>query len=249
MILELDLGNTRGKWRILDSDNTLLDRGMGSVEDWAAGELPPAWSNKIRRVRVASVLDPSIDYGLADWLYKMLGVRTEFAVSTATCAGVRNIYPEPAKLGVDRWLALLAAFQAFQSSVLVVDIGSALTVDVVDEYGQHRGGYIVPGARLMERALLEGTDRVRFEVDTAMVGFDLGENTGACVRSGIVAAQCGSVLVALHAAQKQLGSCPPLAVSGGWALQAADCLTQLGVADINVMQDLVLDGLRWSLPD
>jgi type III pantothenate kinase len=135
-----------------------------------------------------------------------------------------------------------------RSAVLVVDAGSALTVDMADDNGQHLGGYIVPGARLMERSLLEGTDRVRFDDVAARESFGLGVGTGACVHNGIVAAQCGTVLVALHVAGRRLGRHPPLIISGGWALQAADHLAQLGVEEINVIPDLVLDGLRWALP-
>lgn len=248
MILELDLGNTHGKWRLLGTDDVLLDRGTGTIDAWVDGELPSAWMHGVRRVRAASVLDPSVNYALADRLAQALSIRMEFAVSTAHCAGVRNVYSEPAKLGVDRWLAMIAAYRAFQSAVLVVDAGSALTVDVVDEAGRHCGGYIIPGTHLMERALLEGTDRVRFEFGIA-TDFDLGANTGACVRNGIVAAQCGAVLVALSVAKKQLAVDLPLVLSGGWALPAADCLALLGIADINVVPDLVFDGLRWALPD
>jgi type III pantothenate kinase len=246
VILELDLGNTRGKWRTITDGGEVIDRGTGSIDAWIAGELPSVWAGA-ERVRVASVLSESTNALLADRVNAALGLRIEFATSSSSCAGVQNAYVEPARLGVDRWLALIAAFQSMRSAVLVVDAGSALTVDVADDNGRHLGGYIVPGARLMERSLLEGTDKVRFDV-SASESFGLGVSTGECVHHGILAAQCGTVLVALHAAERQLGRRPPLIVSGGWALQAADHLAQLGVEEINVIPDLVLDGLRWALP-
>lgn len=247
MILELDLGNTRAKWRLIDVDGEVRARGLALVAEWLAGHLPAEWAGAIRCVRAASVLAAATNTALAALFHARLGLWTQFAVSESCCAGVRNAYADAATLGVDRWLALIAAYQAVQSAVLVVDAGSALTVDVADEGGQHLGGYIVPGAQLMERALFEGTDRVRFD-SVAADGFGFGSHTGACVRNGIVAAQCGVILVALHEARRRLGRQPALVLSGGWGLQAADHLVALGVDEINVMPDLVLDGLRWALP-
>jgi len=132
--------------------------------------------------------------------------------------------------------------------VLVVDAGSALTVDAADAGGNHLGGYIVPGARLMERALLEGTDRVRFESGAAD-GFDLGADTGSCVHNGIAAAQCGAMLVALEVVEARLGYKPALIISGGWSELAQKYLAKLGVANVIMAPDLVLDGLRWVLPE
>ena len=246
MILELDLGNTRGKWRTITDDGEVIARGTGSIDAWIAGELPSVWAGA-ERVRVGSVLSESTNALLADRVNAALGLQAEFATSSSSCAGVRNAYVEPAKLGVDRWLALVAAFQSMRSAVLVVDAGSALTVDVADDNGRHLGGYIVPGARLMESSLLEGTHRVRFEVGPSE-SFAFGVSTGECVHNGIVAAQCGVVLVAQRAAEKQLGHRPALVVSGGGGPQVADCLTQLGVGDVRLMPDIVLDGLRWALP-
>jgi type III pantothenate kinase len=247
MILELDLGNTRGKWRIVDHQGALQISGTGSVDEWIDGDMPVAWS-RIKRVRAGSVLSSAKNAALADRLQTLLQLRVEFAVATASCAGVRNAYADPGRLGVDRWLALIAAYRSQQAAVLVIDAGSALTVDAVNADGNHLGGYIVPGARLMERALLNGTDRVRFENGTAD-GFDLGADTGGCVHNGIAAAQCGTMLVALGVVEARLGYRPALIISGGWSELAQKYLAKLGVANVIMAPDLVLDGLRWVLPE
>ena len=86
-----------------------------------------------------------------------IGRPPEFASSTDTAAGVRNGYSNPAQLGVDRWLAVIGAFHRHRDACCVVDAGTALTIDGVDATGQHLGGFIVPGPRLMVESLLTGT--------------------------------------------------------------------------------------------
>jgi pantothenate kinase type III len=71
--------------------------------------------------------------------------------------GVRNAYPKHNKLGVDRWLAMLAAYHYYNAPVCIVSCGSALTLDIVDSQGQHLGGMIMPGLNLMQQALSRGT--------------------------------------------------------------------------------------------
>lgn len=64
---------------------------------------------------------------------------------------------DPKQLGVDRWLAMLACYQEQNNACLVVDCGTAVTLDWVDASGEHQGGYILPGLQLMQQAVLQGT--------------------------------------------------------------------------------------------
>lgn len=250
MILELDVGNTRVKWRLLHPDLAIAARGVDDFDAWLAGSLPAAWDRDITRIRAASVVGSALETQLESAVGLALGAPVEFAVADAYNRGLRNAYAEPALLGVDRWLALLAAFNQFdpRESVLVADIGSALTIDLADEQGQHRGGYIIPGPLMMQRSLLRDTQKVRFESTEALASTAFGENTASCVAGGLVAAQAGSVLVALHAARDLIGGTPHLFITGGWASVLGEALQALGVKKFCVAPDLVLDGLRWSLP-
>lgn len=241
MILELDLGNSRGKWRIV-AGGTIVARGAEAVSSWQAGDWPSVWRN-VSRVRVASVLDSRVEAELASAL-TVLGVPIDFARATAGCAGVGNAYAEPHKLGVDRWLAMLAAFHEFQCAVLVIDAGSALTLDLVDAVGQHRGGYIIPGARLMAEALLRSTDRVRFESGAGLQATVPGVDTGACVQNGIALALVGAVRLAVEQAQEAVGVVRPVLAGG----DAESLFSWFGAMDAVLRPDLVLDGLRLALP-
>jgi type III pantothenate kinase len=246
VILELDLGNTRGKWRIVAGAD-VVDRGAGEVAVWSGGDFPASWRD-VSRVRIGSVLGETAEQALLTAL-SALGVSVAFARSSAECAGVRNAYVEPQKLGVDRWLAMLAAHREFRRAVLVVDVGSALTLDLVDAAGLHRGGYIIPGARLMADALLQSTDRVRFAASDAPRSIALGVNTGDCVFNGINLALVGAVQLGFEQAQAALGDVL-LVLAGGDAGVVEASSSRLFVEGDNFHRrpDLVLDGLGWALP-
>ena len=139
-------------------------------------------------------------------------------------------------MGVDRWLAMLGARKREQGRLCVVDAGSALTLDFVSATGQHEGGYIIPGAALMERALLLDTDRVRFD-ETADYALSPGVSTAEAVRHGIALAQAGAIGLALE----QAGSEPiALLYCGG----AGETLRQLVNRGGQWLPDLVFEGLE-----
>lgn len=144
----LDLGNSRLKFASLARDGTVgpvtaLDHG---TPDWIAG-LPTggtAW--------VGSVASPTLTLQLLEGLAARFA-RVRIARTSAACAGVHVGYPQPARLGVDRFLALLGAFSAGEGPWLVVGVGTALTVDLLGADGRHAGGRIAPSPTLMREAL------------------------------------------------------------------------------------------------
>lgn len=247
MILELDLGNTYCKWRILDVDE-ICSRGLGDRSQWLEGEFPAEWPEGISRVRIGSVVGAQIEQELDAALRKRLNCPVYWVRSGRQCAGVKNIYPNPEKLGVDRWLAMIAAYQEEQAALMICDIGSALTIDVVDVSGLHRGGYIVPGPRLMREALLSSTDRVRFETSGLGSDIDPGTDTASCVGNGIAAALCGAAFAAYHRAQVLLGGSLALYVTGGHRDSLIRNLEIMGLSHLRPRPELVLDGLRWAAP-
>ncbi len=247
MILELDLGNTRAKWRVVNAGATTVARGRSSISDWVDGRFPQEWGAELRRVRVASVLSSQTNENLSRRIESELSLSPEFAQSKSYCAGVVNAYAEPERLGVDRWLALIAAYRKAGRAVLIVDAGTALKFDAVSDAGKHSGGYIIPGYALMECALLEGTDRVRYEGRDGSGAMSLGNDTRSCVQHGIAAALVGSVLVAVEQAKSTI-STPLLYLTGGGAELLKIGLEGMGLAGIRLEPDLVLDGLQLALP-
>lgn len=244
MILEFDIGNTALKWRLLDRAGTVADRGSLS----SVALLPELGSRvaQASRVRVASVAANDTNAALAHWVRSSLGVATELARTQAAFAGLVNSYAEPERLGVDRWLAMLAAYVPCQSAVLVIDAGTALTVDFINAAGQHLGGYILPGQRLSQSVLLSDTSRVRFAEE--VVGcLEPGCSTAEAVRNGALMAQVGVAEFAIKQARQLLGAAHSVVLTGG---DGEKILDHLDVEPLRCefAADLVFDGLGIALP-
>ena len=245
MILELDIGNTRAKWRLLASSDIVCARGSGDIADWSAGRLPAEWGDDVARIRVASVRSATALDALIGALRLHLHVAPEIAAVGEACAGVRNGYTLPERLGVDRWLAMIAASVEMKCAVLVVDIGSALTLDLVDAEGGHRGGHIIPGPRLMREVLTASTDRIRFDLGESRTSTAFGRDTANCVLNGATLAIAGAIQMAQGDATRLLTCEPTLVLTGGYAEEFAR-LPEFNTAKYR--PDLVMDGLRYALP-
>lgn len=194
MIIDIDIGNTRVKYRVTGE----------AVMFCGQGEIARIIGDKVKAgdpclVRIASVAaNPVIETLLASLAtYPQLQVMR--VVSARYCAGVTSSYALPEKLGVDRWLAMIAAYNRFRAPVLVIDAGSAVTLDVVDAAGHHEGGWICPGLELMRTSLLQGTAGVRFETSDQF-DVSLGRSTAEAVCHGTLAMMIGwlnSAVIAL----------------------------------------------------
>ncbi|MBA3565180.1 MAG: type III pantothenate kinase, partial [Gammaproteobacteria bacterium] len=129
-----------------------------------------------------------------------------FVVAEKQAFGVRNAYAEPAKLGADRWAAMIGAFTELGGPVSVVDAGTALTVDVVAGDGQHLGGLIAPGLELMCEFLRDRTSDIAALETAHAVGEPgmLADNTADALRNGALNALAGLVERAIAQAEALL---------------------------------------------
>ena len=257
--LDIDMGNTRTKWRCGGEGGAL-----------PAPELPcPVVVPE--RVRVASVLGNR--GSIAAEIRRRFNVEAEFAATSASLAGVRCGYREPHRLGVDRWLAVVAAWQRTHHALAVISVGTAACADFVDADGQHAGGYIAPGLRLLVDVLDRRTAGVRPEPreepsageregpaprkEEPSAGeregpaprnqqrrLEPGTDTQQAVAAGTLMMLTAFVDAALVRLRSR--SSPPVAVflTGG---DAALLAPRLGV-DVRWEPELVLDGLTIALP-
>ena len=189
---------------------------------------------------VASVAGREADAALAEALLEGLGVQPVFYYSPAEDGGVINAYAQPERLGVDRWLALVEAWQRTGKAAIVVDCGSALTIDVVDGAGRHGGGYIVPGLRMLESSLLSRTASVRFDEATAWTSLGPGDSTMACVHNGTMLMTVAFIKETVVALQNLVQDTCPVFVTGGDAMYVMAWLPD----DFHHLPDMVLDGLE-----
>lgn len=247
MILEVDFGNTRIKWRFIESGSAASQAGhAGSVSSTVSGFLAELQSfQKPEQVRVASVRKGDSLTEFNDWLRNNWGISPRFATVTQHCAGVTNSYAEVSRMGVDRWLAMLSAYNRSRGACIVVDGGTALTIDVLDANGQHIGGYILPGLALMAAAL-EASTGIRLRSTDDQVMCRPGNSTEQAVHNGALAAAValiGKTHSAIAADMRPVATY----LSGGDAPELLACLDSLG--EVSIVPDLVLDGLALACPE
>lgn len=244
MILELDCGNTRVKWRVRQGREVLM-RGAFQTEDgFNASIADELMSLGLQHVLVGSVLGDEFARKLASWSISRLGLNPKFAASEPACNGVVNGYQQPEKLGVDRWLAILATKAKASSAFVVVDSGSAITVDLVTSQGEHLGGYIAPGLRLMRESLTAKTAAIKL----SQIGYPdndfPGRNTVTAIKSAELAMIAGLVAHARSILRNYDRHEAHLWVTGG------DGEWLVGMLKDGIYcEDLVLDGLEIALAE
>jgi type III pantothenate kinase len=119
MILEVDIGNTRLKWRVRDGQSNLTQGFIATLEppELLTASLEP-YGRAIKAVLVASVTGERIEQAFIAWSVARLNIAPTFVRSGAMCGVVRNGYSDPTLLGVDRWLAIIAAYQLVKQACI-----------------------------------------------------------------------------------------------------------------------------------
>ena len=162
--LLVDIGNTRLKWR-LQEHGLVKCSGAILISDLSFAQLQAALPTSVAGVYWASVASDEKGRCLEAWAYQKNVPHHQFTTQE-DWQSLINGYQQAQSLGVDRWLAMVAARQFTQSAVCVVDCGSAITFDYVNCEGCHEGSYIIPGARLMSQALARDTAKITFTQKT-----------------------------------------------------------------------------------
>jgi type III pantothenate kinase len=233
-----DLGNTRLKLAPLLDDGTPGEVVAVAHDDGDfAAQVARALPGEGETAYLASVASPAT----TAMLREALAVRFALIVAARTqsqCAGLRIAYADPEKLGVDRFLALLAA-HARGGASLVVGVGTALTIDLLDGAGRHHGGRIAPSPALMRAALHQ---RARQLPETGGVYAEFADDTESALASGCEGAALALIERSHVAAAATLGAAPGLLLHGGGAAALAVHLPQAELAS-----HLVLRGLaHWA---
>lgn len=211
MKLLLDAGNTRIKWAALD-EGRLADTGE-LRGDAPFGELAAAVGEP-EAIWLASVRDDAFNAGLTDSVAAAWpGVPLHAAATRAREHGVTCAYEDPGQMGVDRWLALLAARQITAEPVCVVDAGSAVTLDAMDELGRHLGGLIMPGMAMARQMIHDRTARVR--VAESFRHSWWADNTSDALNNGAYWAIVSLVQRFLRETDRRLGTECHLLLTGG----------------------------------
>ena len=249
MILELDVGNSRIKWRVLNRDSQAGDLHpgvlVGGAED-SAINLFESMPHDIllSAARGCCVGSASLLAEVAKGVKERWGFELDVAKVSAQCGGITNSYDEVQRMGVDRWLAMIAAFNRQKRACVIVDAGTALTIDLVADDGRHQGGYILAGLSLAVKALENNTGiALRNRNFSPLSG--PGTSTEQAVLGGVLNSTVSLILEALSLLR--CADSEAIAyLCGGDAELIARALRARGEPGFTVEPDLVLDGLTYA---
>lgn len=243
-LLALDVGNTRLKWALCDAPRVggqPLAQGaqfLEHIEKLAEGDwstfAPPRWV--LGCIVAGDAIKRRVQEQLEQW-----DVSPQWVVSSAAEAGLTNGYDHPARLGSDRWVAMIGARQRMLRAgparpIIVVMVGTAVTVEAVDASGRFLGGIILPGHGIMLRALESGT--AGLHVPTGEV-CDFPTNTSDALTSGGTFAIAGAVQRMVENLRRHCGQEPVVYMTGGAGWKMAPSMS----IPCELVDSLIFDGL------
>ena len=246
--LLLDVGNSRLKWGVLDDDNIRRTGHIAHdrIRERGLQELTSKLPRRVDAVFASNVAGTSFGTRLSGVVGMHCHCDVRFARSERRGWGVTNSYRQPRRMGVDRWVAMVGAWAEMQSSCLIVDVGTAVTIDALDDDGVHLGGQIIPGVATMAQSLSSATSDIPLvRASAKRVANDLemfGHNTAAAVREGSQNAVVGAIERAIRTLQSN-GYDPTIVLTGG---DASRILKSLDEALLH-RPHLVLQGLAHML--
>lgn len=235
MRLVFDVGNTRIKWAWVDEGKlahggSWMHRGCS---DWT---LPPELTGAASAAYAVSVASEQTNTRLSDAVAERFGVSLRYFKASPSAGGVRNAYVEAARLGADRWAAIVAAYRR-GGPACVMDCGSAVTVDTVDAHGRHLGGMILPGLAMMRRALKQDTAALP-EVEHGDIRL-FASDTDTAIRSGTLLGLAAMLDGLAMQIRQEVGESMRLYMTGGDSAAIAEAMR----VEALLLPDMVLEGV------
>jgi len=241
-LLLIDIGNTRLKWATSTAADFTPGGWCYSTETGVEQLFNGSFSTiEVDRVVLANVAQPSLVQVIRRLIGQQWGMEVEELKSAKLACGVTNAYSDPAGLGVDRWAAMIGAYALTQGAVCVVDCGTAMTIDVIDQQGRHIGGLILPGYKLMQQAIMQRGAQLSdvTENETHPEVMQFGRNTTQCIVQGSLLACKAVIEQALAQAELDCGGRVSLIITGG----DAELIRSALVCQSRFEPELVLQGL------
>ena len=242
--LAIDVGNTRLKWAMYETphpDAPLLAQGaefLENIEKLADG----AWATlpQPKRMLGCIVAGDAVKRRVQEQM-EIWDVAPQWVVSSAAEAGLTNGYDHPTRLGADRWVAMIGAWhlslaQGAARPMVVVMVGTAVTVEAIDAHGKFLGGIILPGHGIMLRALESGT--AGLHVPTGEVR-EFPTNTSDALTSGGTFAIAGAVERMVQHVRAHCGADPKCVMTGGAGWKMAPSMS----VQFELVDNLIFDGL------
>ena len=242
MLMVMDIGNTRTKWALANVNGSLQETQVCLNADVAKSELKRTLKI-VKRVLVANVAGPHMAESVTALAPQNL--QFDFVSAQTQACGVINRYQQSQTLGADRWAALVAAWHMNKQPTVVVNAGTAVTIDALardkgTKNGVFIGGTIMPGLRPMHEALGSSTAQLKAARDGAARLFPT--TTQDAIESGCINAIVGAILVMLQHLEKHSAYLPKLVLCGGDANKVAEALKP-HIKRVIIVENLVLQGL------
>jgi len=245
VILLVDIGNSRIKWASLVKGKLAHhgDAARGKDPEALAADLEQHW-RKIKKpaaIVVSNVAGNAYADALTAWCTQRWKLEPRFIVAEHSACDVTNAYSKPERLGADRWAALVAARRLINGPACIIDAGTAVTIDVLNEQGVHQGGLIIPGLAMMRHALLEQTEALQPATATPASGDVslLARDTQDGVNGGTLYALVAVIDRVVADVRTELGTDLTRIITGG----DADSLLPLLAGNYHHHPDLTLKGL------
>ena len=231
--LFVDVGNSKLKWRLYIAGSRKHDK-CGSHEEFCAylGEVSLE-KPVIDSVKISCVKNNEATRAISDLIATKLDVVPRFAKVSQSFGKVRCGYKNIDELGVDRWLAIISAVDKYRKGILIVDLGTAITLDLVNNENQHLGGFILPGLKISLQALSSCADKIPLISEIDNIAFP-----GNSTRSGVFGGIVNSVVAFIESLSDKYQLYPVL--TGGDKLQIS---ARLSIKH-SLEENLVLDGLE-----
>jgi type III pantothenate kinase len=245
-ILAIDAGNSRTKWGLYDAEGNLIESDACMNAEINRAKLPNS-----SRIVISNVAGEKIKKQLENILPNNTYIHWISAKSYE--CGVKNNYAQPDKLGTDRWAALIGAWHIKQAPCVVVNAGTAVTIDAItlkNNKGEFIGGMILPGIHLMQQCLgvataqLPNISLVSMIQPLKNVYHDIfAKNTADAMLAGAINATCGAVTQIHTKLAIQCRESPHILISGGNAQLIKDNLLDDVTNRALIVDNLVLRGL------
>ena len=246
--LVFDAGNSFLKCAVAEDDELIRSFriSQSKLQEQGFDTLLARLPKRVHTAILSNVAGDRFARKLVAEIGRHCGVKLQLAKSEKHAMGVTNSYPDPASMGVDRWIAMIAAHNLIGGSLCIIDAGTAITIDALDRSGQHLGGQIIPGIDLMGSALGRDTSDIplmrrqpRVSVSSGML---FANRTADAVVLGALSAACGAVDLSVRK-MRRAGMRPKIVLTGG------DASRILAFTDFKAIHspNLVLKGLALML--
>lgn len=265
LYLIFDVGNTRLKWAAVESSKQPSDQ-QKKLWDYSGSINTQSLQSTAHREELAEYISKTLPKPDAIGFSCVAGeeaikqlqslfpqwqdIQWKQLYGNSSFDGMRTLYQDPSKLGSDRWSAIIGARSLSKSNTLIVNTGTATTIDLLGSNGVHYGGWILPGLGLMHQSLETNTAQLPLAIrDASEQGF--GTSTNEAIIGGCDAAQIGAIQYALDLAKQLHLPVEKIWLDGGNAKTLIDQIQRAKIFSaqkIEISEGLVLRGVwAWLL--